>query len=91
VEVTPNDPVRVANVSITLTGMQDQESEFTAQRVRDLWRLAKGDVFRQSAWAEAKSSALAKFVCTRYFGAAIAESQATVDPKEQALVRETVR
>jgi len=76
-KLTPGDPARVSTTSLKLTNLQDALAE---ARVRKQWPLLPGDIFRQSEWESAKRSALAELARTRYIGAAVAESQATVDP-----------
>jgi translocation and assembly module TamA len=76
-QLIPGEPARVANVSIALSGTQDPAAE---ARVRAQWSLAPGEMFRQPAWENAKSSALAELARTHYAGAAVAASRATIDP-----------
>jgi translocation and assembly module TamA len=76
-QLIPGEPARVANVSIALSGTQDPAAE---ARVRAQWSLAPGEMFRQPAWENAKSSALAELARTHYAGAALAASHATIDP-----------
>jgi translocation and assembly module TamA len=76
-QVVPGEPARVANVSIALSDTRDPAAE---ARVRAQWPLTPGEIFRQPAWENAKSGALAELARTRYVGAAVVESRATVDP-----------
>ncbi len=81
VQVATGEPVRVASVSIMVSGLPAVAAQTEAERrLRALWPLASGDVFRQSAWDTAKNSALAELARAYYVGATIAESEATVDP-----------
>lgn len=73
----PGEPARVENFSISLRGTQNPTLE---AQVREQWSLTPGAIFRQSAWETAKTSSLATLSRSRYLGAAIAESRATVDP-----------
>ena len=75
--VATGDPARVESVSLALTGSRDQAAE---ARVRLTWALSPGEIFRQPVWEDAKKKAVAELARTRYLGAAIAESRATVDP-----------
>lgn len=80
VKLTPGEPMRVTNVSIMSIGLNGGGDENAEKRVREQWLLVPGEIFRQSAWDAAKNNALTEFARTRYVGATIAESQATVDP-----------
>jgi translocation and assembly module TamA len=75
--VRSGNPTRVESVSLVLTGSRDQAAEV---RLRLTWALSPGEIFRQPAWEDAKKKAVAELARTRYLGAAIAESRATVDP-----------
>ena len=81
--VEPNEPTRIADVRITVTGLAvDDVSAGTAAiaRMRSEWRLPRGDVFRQSAWDEAKEHALATLAASPYAAAKIIASEARIDP-----------
>ncbi|MFY9329070.1 MAG: BamA/TamA family outer membrane protein, partial [Georgfuchsia sp.] len=80
-QVKLGEPVRVANVSITLSGTPDPAA---IARVRAQWPLAPGAVFRQPAWESAKNGALAELARTRYVGARVAASHATVAPAKDS-------
>ncbi|MGI8894263.1 MAG: autotransporter assembly complex protein TamA [Casimicrobiaceae bacterium] len=81
--VEPNEPTRIGDVQLTVTGpAADDVSAGTAAiaRMRSEWRLPRGDVFRQSAWDEAKENALATLAASPYAAAKIIASEARIDP-----------
>lgn len=83
-EVALGEPVRVAAIDIGFTGHLAQPSpqaEARRQRLRELWPLAPGSVFRQADWEAGKRALLRALVVERYPAAQLADSRATVDPK----------
>src|SRR5687768_3016442 len=81
VTVEPGVPVRVQEVLISF---REEPESHTAARVRELWALPAGDVFRQGAWEAAKKNALEILGEDRYAAAAITRSQAIVDPESSS-------
>lgn len=83
-EVTLGEPVRVATVDINFTGHLAQpaaQAEAQRARLRELWPLVPGSVFRQADWEAGKRVLLRALVVERYPAAQLADSEATVDPK----------
>ena len=82
-KVEPGARTHVGGVDIRFSGpaTQDEEARRHLARVRDSWRLRRGDVFRQQTWDMAKREALRELASWRYAAARIAESQATIDPQ----------
>ncbi len=83
-DVTLGEPVRVAAVDIDFAGDLAQpapQAEVQRQRLRELWPLAPGSVFRQADWEASKRTLLRALVVERYPAAQLADSRATVDPK----------
>ena len=81
--VEPNEPTRIGDLQLTVTGpAADDVSAGTAAiaRMHSEWRLPRGDVFRQSAWDEAKEHALATLAASPYAAAKIIASEARIDP-----------
>ncbi|MDB5811127.1 MAG: putative outer membrane protein putative antigen [Betaproteobacteria bacterium] len=75
-KIVPGVAARVADTSIRLKP-PDARAE---ARVGREWPLLSGQLFTQPAWNAAKKSAVDELSRERYFGAAVAESQATIDP-----------
>ncbi len=85
-DVVLGEPVRVAAVDIDLAGHLAQpapQAEAQRARLRELWPLAPGSVFRQADWEAGKRALLRALVVERYPAAQLADSQATVDPKSR--------
>lgn len=83
-EIALGEPVRVAAVDIDFSGHLAQpapSSEAQRARLRELWPLAPGSVFRQADWEAGKRTLLRALVVERYPAAQVADSRATVDPK----------
>jgi translocation and assembly module TamA len=80
--VAPGERTRVAEVEIRFTGpaAQDEEARFLFKRVRDEWRLRRGEPFRQADWDAAKREAARGLARWRYAAARVADSRATIDP-----------
>jgi translocation and assembly module TamA len=86
VRVTPGPATQIARVDIDVTGPASSEPagvQAIAQ-VRDDWRLPLGAIFRQAAWDEAKTRAVATLAGRRYAAARLTQSRADIDPKAQA-------
>ncbi|WP_050414662.1 autotransporter assembly complex family protein [Azoarcus sp. CIB] len=87
--VVPGTPAKVVAVDVQLEGALGGEGEALAVRraqLRNAWPLAAGQVFRQSAWDDAKRRLLDDVASRDYAAARIADSRAEVDP-DAATVR----
>ena len=84
--VEPGVRTRVRKVDIDVDGMalKDSEGRKRIGVVKETWRLAPGEAFRQSDWDDAKAEALARLARGRYAAATIAQSEARIDPAERA-------
>jgi translocation and assembly module TamA len=84
--VDPGERTRVSGVDIRFSGpaAQDEEARTLFKRVRDGWRLRRGEPFRQADWDAAKREAARAAASWRYAGARIADSRATIDPGTRA-------
>jgi len=81
VAVTPGAQTRVRQVNLVFLGAILQEPAARRQSIQDLWSLASGEPFSQSAWDAAKEQALRQLVSGRYATARIASALADVDPE----------
>ena len=83
VKLEPGERTRVSEVEIRFSGpaAQDPEAQKLFKRVRERWRLRRGEPFRQSDWDAAKRDAARELASWRYAGARIADSRATIDPQ----------
>ncbi|MCC4115196.1 autotransporter assembly complex protein TamA [Aromatoleum toluclasticum] len=87
--VVPGTPAKVVAVEVQFEGALGGQGEALAARrtqLRNAWPLAAGQVFRQSAWDDAKRRLLDDVASRDYAAARIADSRAEVDP-EAATVR----
>lgn len=87
--VVPGTPAKVTAVAVEFEGALGGDGAALAARraeLRAAWALAAGQVFRQSAWDDAKRRLLDGVASRDYAAARIAESRAEVDP-ESASVR----
>jgi translocation and assembly module TamA len=84
--VEPGARTRVRDVDIGVQGpaANDPEGRKRIAVVKETWRLAPGQPFRQSEWDVAKDDALARLARGRYAAASITESEARIDPNERA-------
>ena len=82
-KVEPGERTHVAEVEIRFSGpaAQDDEARALFKRVRDRWRLRRGEPFRQADWDAAKREAARELARWRYAAARIADSRATIDPE----------
>lgn len=82
IRVEPGPPTLVTTVSITVTGPATDTSAGTDQiaALRAAWSLPAGAIFRQIAWSQAKASAVQALAFHRYAAAALATSEAAIDP-----------
>lgn len=92
VALDPGPRTRIAEVEIRFTGpaAQDPEARELFERVRDTWRLRKGEPFRQEDWEAAKREAAREMSRWRYAAARVAESQARIDPEAREARLEVV-
>jgi translocation and assembly module TamA len=81
--VIPGEPTTIAGVNIDVTGPAVTDTPLGTAAIasmRENWSLPRGDVFRQAAWTAAKARALAALRASPYAAAAIASSEALIDP-----------
>ncbi|HEX6267942.1 MAG TPA: autotransporter assembly complex family protein [Burkholderiales bacterium] len=80
--VEPGERTQVDDVDIEFRGpaSTDEEARELLQRVREGWRLRRGQPFRQEDWEAAKRAAVRDLSSWRYAAARVAHSQASVDP-----------
>jgi translocation and assembly module TamA len=84
--VEPGPRTRVASVEVRFRGPvagQDPEGDQRMAAVRRAWQLKVGEPFRQLQWDAAKLDAVAQLASKSYAAAAIASSEARVDPERQ--------
>jgi translocation and assembly module TamA len=83
VNVDPGPRTRVSEVEIRFSGpaTQDGEAHSAFKRVREAWRLRRGEPFRQADWEAAKREALRELSSWRYAASRIADSRASIDPE----------
>jgi len=77
IKVDPGVPTQVKDVVISIRGDVD---DATAARIREQWTLPANQVFQQAAWDAAKKNAVEMLARTRFLGASVRHSQATIDP-----------
>ena len=80
--VVTGEPTRIRAVDIDVTGAAAgaSESATARQKMREKWPLPLGEIFRQSAWDEAKRRAVATLAADRYAAARLTDSRAEIDP-----------
>lgn len=82
--VEPGAPTRVAGLDLRLAGALTADApaaERMLGRLSGDWSLPAGQVFRHADWETAKRNALLTLLSGAYPAAAIADSQARVDPE----------
>ncbi|OIQ82547.1 translocation and assembly module TamA precursor [mine drainage metagenome] len=80
VRVDPGPVVRVAGVTLTVTGADPRSDAALQAQLQRRWTLPVGAVFRDADWEAAKSRALSQLLGVRWPAARIAHSRAAVDP-----------
>lgn len=83
--IEPGPPTRVASVDIRFRGdiaSGPQPDARRMNRLRRRWGLEPGEVFKQAAWDDAKSAVLRDLLLRDYPAAAIAHSEARIDPEK---------
>ena len=78
IKIDPGVPTHVKDVVISIRGDVD---DATAARIREQWTLPANQVFQQAAWDAAKKNAVGTLARTRFLGASVRHSQATIDPE----------
>jgi translocation and assembly module TamA len=79
--VERGEPVKVGNVEIRFKGdVAKDENKQRMNRLRRQWELESDEIFKQSAWADAKNNLLKNFLLRDYPAAKITDSEARVDP-----------
>jgi len=81
--VDPGRPTKVDAVQLTVTGPAATDVPVgvaTVAQVQAGWSLRRGEIFDQDEWAAAKSKGLATLRASPFAAAAIARSEALVDP-----------
>ena len=85
ITVKPGTITRVRGVDLQFQGrvLDDSEGRKRVEAVKQTWKLAPGEPFKQESWDSAKSDALVQLGRGRYAAATITESEARVDPEQQ--------
>lgn len=78
--IVPGASTTISSVEIVFSGDVMQKNPQRTERLRRQWSLAAGDVFRQKAWDEAKSTLLKALLVRDYPAASITHSEARIDP-----------
>ena len=81
--IEPGERTRVTEVDIRFTGpaTSDGEARPYMERARQNWPLRPGQPFRQDEWESAKRQAVRDLSSFRYAAAAVAASEARIDPE----------
>jgi len=88
-DITPGPPTLVATVRIVFKGdiaSGPHTDQQRMDRLRRRWNLDPGDVFRQTAWNDAKSELLKGLLLRDYPAAVITQSEARIDPQSNSAV-----
>jgi translocation and assembly module TamA len=88
VEVTPGEPILVANIDMRFDGdiaLGEHADEPRLQTLREAWKFPAGRVFRHADWEAAKRATLAALIARAYPAARIASSRAEVDPEARSV------
>lgn len=87
--VRPGAAVRVTDFELEIRGAFADAANKNDQRlrkIREVWPLQSGSVFRQADWEAAKRGTLKELLIAGYPAAKIDTSQATVNPETQEVV-----
>jgi translocation and assembly module TamA len=82
--LTPGAPTHVREVAIDVEGPATNEGPVAADaiaRLRNEWKLPRGEVFTQARWAQAKTDAVLALARGGFAAAKITASAAAVDPQ----------
>jgi translocation and assembly module TamA len=84
--VEPGERTRVREVEIRFSGpaTTDGEARPRLERVRENWALRRGQPFREDAWESAKRQAVRELAGWRYAAAAVAKSEARINPEDHS-------
>jgi translocation and assembly module TamA len=85
VKLEPGARTHVSHVELRFGGpaVEDEEARTVFNRVREGWRLRRGEPFRQADWDAAKREAARELARWRYAAARVADSRATIDPEKR--------
>ena len=86
-DIDPGPATRIRVVNLRFTGpiaQGDADDRAAVAQAESEWKLAKGDVFTQAGWDEAKRAARDAVARRRYLLARIADSEARIDPPSQS-------
>jgi len=89
IDVDPGAATRIASVDIRFKGEITSPAQADSRRMNRLrrrWSLDPGDMFRQTAWSEAKNELLKGLLILDYPAATITHSQARIDPQAASAV-----
>jgi translocation and assembly module TamA len=89
--IDPGPATTISEIRIGLTGELAEEpdrTELERKRILDRWPLPEGARFRQADWDLAKRRAVAEVTNSRFAGARLAASKATIDPQTHTAVLE---
>jgi translocation and assembly module TamA len=84
IKVTLGEPTRIHDVRIEVTGPAERDDAQGAEaiaRLRRDWGLPQGAIFDQTTWDRAKARAVQTLAASPYAAAALASSEARIDPK----------
>ncbi|GAA4034246.1 autotransporter assembly complex family protein [Actimicrobium antarcticum] len=84
IEVDPGQPTVVDAVDIQFAGAIAEDNDVNARRsaiLRRQWSLAKGAIFRQGDWDNAKGNLLKNLLSRDYPAASLPQSEARIDPQ----------
>jgi translocation and assembly module TamA len=85
-QITPGESTKVTSVQITFSGavMRDSDREKRLAQARKAFNIKPGEVFRQTAWEEAKAGAVKSLTAFRFATAHVTTSRAEIDPQTHA-------
>ena len=82
--IVPGAPTRISGVRIDVTGPAADDKargEAAIATLRREWGLPQGAIFNQSTWDRAKTQAVRTLASSPYAAAALASSEARIDPE----------